>query len=362
MTRLRDLGLSIGRLPTGSLNAITDVEGVLVGHTTLIQGDGDLKEGSGPVRTGITAILPHGGNLFQDKVAAGVHTFNGFGKAFGFEQVRELGMIESPITLTNTLNIPRVADAVISYMLGRNPDIGLRAGTVNVVVGECNDGFLNDIRGRHVHEHHVLDAIATATSGSVEEGNVGAGTGTSCMGFKGGIGTASRVVGDGRFTLGTLVQSNFGRRQDFRFLGAPIGQDLMETDLPVLGGGSIMMVMATDAPLSSQQLTMVAKRAVLGLGRVGSTGDLGSGDFVIAFSTTNRFPHEADPEDYGFPRLHDNRILNELFVAAVETIEESVLNSILAAETMVGRDGNAMPALPLDKLEILLAKYGRLDL
>lgn len=361
MTRLRDLGLTAGRLPTGKLNAITDVEGVLVGHTTLIQGEGELQAGRGPVRTGVTAILPHGANIFQDKVAAGVHTFNGFGKAFGFEQVRELGTIESPICLTNTLNVPRVADAVISYMLGRNPDIGLRAGTVNVVVGECNDGFLNDIRGRHVHEHHVLDAIATATSGTVPEGNVGAGTGTSCMGFKGGIGTASRLVADGQFTLGTLVQSNFGRREDFRFLGAPIGQDLIETDLPILGGGSIMMVIATDAPLSALQLTNVAERAALGLGRVGSIGDLGSGDFVIAFSNTNRFPHDADPVDMAFPRLHDNRIYNELFLAAVETVEEAILNSILAAETLVGRDGNTMPALDVAKLDVLLAKYGLIE-
>lgn len=359
MTRLRDLGLVAGRLPTGKLNAITDVEGVLVGHTTVIKGD--AKKDETVIRTGVSAILPHGGNLFEDKVAAGVHTFNGFGKAFGFEQVRELGTIESPIALTNTLNIPRVADAIITYMLARNTDIGLRAGTVNVVVGECNDGFLNDIRGRHVHEHHVLDAIASATSGIVAEGNVGAGTGTSCLGFKGGIGTASRVVADGKYTLGTLIQSNFGRREDLRFLDASIGRDLMESDLPTVDPGSIMMVMATDAPLSPLQLTNVAERASLGLGRVGSTGDLGSGDFVIAFSTTNRFPHGADPDDVTFPRLHNHSILNELFLAAVETIEEAVLNSMLAAETMVGRNGNTMPALPLDKLEGLLAKFGILE-
>lgn len=359
--RLRDLSVISGRLPVGALNAITDVPGVKVGHVTLIEGEGALVEGQGPVRTGVTVILPHVGNIFRDKVAAGVATFNGFGKATGFEQIRELGTIETPVALTNTLNVPRVADALMSYMMTQNPEIGRRSGgTVNPVVGECNDGFLNDIRGRHVQETHVLQALATATDGPVPEGNVGAGVGTACCGFKAGIGTASRIVADGRFTLGALVQTNFGRRKDLLVLGVPVGMEMAEEHLPVLPPGSIMMVLATDAPLSSRQLNQVAMRACYGLGRLGAYGHWGSGDFAIAFSTTNRFPHGGDGDELqSVPRLHDSNLMDQLYLAAVEAIEEAVLNSLVAAEAMVGRDGHTLFALPHDRLIELLEQYGR---
>lgn len=347
--RFRDLGYTVGRLPTGPLNAITDVAGVRVGHSTLIEGEA--------IRTGVTVIVPHAGNSFMEKVAAGVYTINGFGKATGFEQIRELGAIETPIALTNTLNVPRVADALITYSMQQNPDIGGRVGTVNPIVGECNDGFLNDIRGRHVTEAHVLSAITDASSGPVTEGCVGGGTGTTCLGFKGGIGTASRLIGE--YTLGVLVQSNFGRREDLMVLGVPVGQALLETDLPITPPGSIMMVVATDAPLVPFQLTQVAKRAAFGLGRVGSYGSYGSGDFVIAFSTANRLPHTSDPAGQVVARLHDNALLDTFYRAIAEAIEEAVLNSMIAATTIVGRNGNTMPALPHDKLMTIMTRYGR---
>lgn len=348
--RFRNLGYTVGQLPTGPLNAIADVPSVKVGHTTLIEGD--------TIRTGVTVILPHDGNTFEEKVVAGVYTINGFGKATGFEQIRELGAIETPIALTNTLNVPRVADALMSYMLERNPLIGGRAGTVNPIVGECNDGFLNDIRGRHVTEAHVLQALATASNGTVAEGCVGGGTGTSCLGFKAGIGTASRKVNN--YTLGVLVQSNFGRREDLTVLGVPVGRELLETDLPITPPGSIMVVLATDAPLVPFQLSNIAKRAAFGLGRVGSYASYGSGDFVIAFSTTNRLPHMGDSADMTFARLNDSPLLDTLYRASAEATEEAVLNSLIAATTMTGRNGNTMPALPHDKLLAILARYGRL--
>lgn len=363
MPRLRDLGVTPGFLPTGPLNAITDVPGVRVGHVTLIHGDGPLREGAGPVRTGVTAILPHGGNLFRDKPAAGVFTINGFGKACGFEQIRERGVLETPILLTNTLNVARAADALVTYMLRQNPDIGLTAGTLNPVVGECNDGFLNDLRGRHVREEHVFQAIETATGGPVTEGNVGGGTGTSCYQFKGGIGTASRRALEPPFTVGALAQTNFGLRRELRLLGAPVGRLLLEEALPAPGTGSIMMVLATDAPLDSRQLTRLAARAAFGLARTGSICQDGSGDFVIAFSTANRWPHfnpgERPAADVAeAPRfLEAGQSMDALFAAAVEAVEEAILNALTAAQTLTGRDGNTLFALPLDRLEALLDAY-----
>lgn len=363
MPRLRDLGVTPGFLPTGPLNAITDVPGVRVGHVTLIQGDGPLRQGAGPVRTGITAILPHGGNLFRDKPAAGVFTINGFGKACGFEQIRERGVLETPILLTNTLNVARAADALVAYMLRQNPDIGLTAGTLNPVVGECNDGFLNDLRGRHVREEHVFQAIAAAAGGPVAEGSVGAGTGTSCYQFKGGIGTASRQVLEAPFTVGALVQANFGLRRELRVLGAPVGRHLLETAMPAPGAGSIMLVLATDAPLDARQLTRLAARATFGLARTGSTCQDGSGDFVIAFSTTNRWPH-FNPEEQPAANIVDaprfteaSRSMDALFAAAVESVEEAILNALTAARTLTGRDGNTLFAIPLDRLAGLLDYY-----
>ena len=354
MPRLRDLGFTPGYLPTGAYNAITDVPGVLVGQVTLIAGEGRLQPGGGPVRTGVTAILPHNGDLFREKVVASAHTVNGFGKAVGFEQVRELGVIETPILLTNTLNVWRAADAVVTYLLRQNPGIGITTSTVNPVVGECNDGFLNDIQGRHVKPEHIQEAVEGAQGGVVAEGNVGAGTGTACYQFKGGIGTASRRALD--FTVGALVQTNFGQRRELRVLGVPVGRHLMECMLPQPGAGSVIVVLATDAPLDSRQLGRLARRAALGLARTGTISDNGSGDFVIAFSTSNRQQHDSQSVVEATSRFHETGI-NALFAAVVESVEEAVYNALTAAETMTGRDGNTLHALPVDTLSRILAQH-----
>jgi D-aminopeptidase len=337
--RFRDLGLQIGTLPTGQKNAITDIASVRVGHTTLIAGDS--------VRTGVTAILQHEGNLFTERVPAAVYTLNGFGKACGFEQVRELGYLETPILLTNTLNVGRVADACIDYTLRQNP----KARSINPIVGECNDSFLNDIQGRHVNAEHVFSAIVNANS-DCSEGNVGAGTGTACYGFKGGVGTASRIAG--AYQVGTLLQTNFGERSELTMMGVPIGQHLSE--IPKTGNdGSVMIVIATDAPLTARQLGRLAHRAAFGLGRTGTICHHGSGDFVIAFSTAYRLGEVSQTTEL----LPDNS-LNPLFKAVVETVEESVYNALFAAETMQGRDGNQLEALPHDGLIHWLKHYRRL--
>lgn len=356
--RARQLGLTPGDLPTGPRNAITDVAGVRVGHTTLIDGDGPLVPGRGPIRTGVTVIVPHPGNVYRSKVRAAVYTLNGYGKACGFEQVRELGVIESPIALTNTLNVPRVADALIDYALAHNPDIGITTGTVNVIVGETNDGYLNDLQGRHVSQAHVLAALENA-SDTVAEGNVGAGTGTTCFGWKGGIGTASRVlpIELGGFTLGALVQSNFGRAPDLVIDGVPVGRLLTpERYTDPIERGSIMIVLATDAPLSSRQLERVAKRSGAALARVGSHYGHGSGDFAIAFSTANPVAHEAATVTMTQTALADEgRVIEGLFRAAVESVEEAIVNSLCMAQTLVGRDGHVRYALPITDV---LAQFG----
>ncbi len=335
--RFRDLGVSVGRLPAGEHNAITDVEGVLVGHHTLHQGES--------IRTGITAILPHGGNLFRDKVTAAVHTINGFGKACGFEQVRELGTIETPILLTGTLNVGKVADACISYMLQDNPTLR----SINPLVGECNDGYLSDNHGRQVEAEHVFAAINNATGGQVIEGCVGAGTGTSCYGFKGGIGTASRKTGD--YTVGVLMQTNFGSREELSILGVPIGQHIEAGDT-IPDDGSVMIIIATDAPLTSRQLGRLAHRVSFGLGRTGTSCHHGSGDFVVAFSTGGLSGVIPD---------HNNPALNGLFQAVVESVEESVYNALFAAETTQGHRGNHLDALSHKTVERYLRYYKRLS-
>lgn len=373
--RLRDLGITPGRLPAGDLNAITDVPGVMVGHVTRIEGAGALVEGVSPIRTGVTAILPHDGNLFTDKVAAGVCSINGFGKATGFEQIRVRGTIETPILLTSTLNIGRVSDALVSYMLDQNPEIGLSAGTVNPVIGECYDGFLNDSRGRHIHEQHVWDAIGSAAGGAVAEGCVGAGTGTMCFHFKGGIGTSSRRVLDGQFHVGALVQTNYGDRAELMFLGVPLGQHVLDEHAPRAGsgsrqslvssntaaGGSIMIVIATDAPLDSRQLSRMAMRATFGLARTGTVSHDQSGDFAIAFSTTNRWAHSPAYAVEDAARVNEGgSLMDTLFLAVVESVEEAILNALMTATTMTGRDGNTLYALPHDVLIRWLSYYGRL--
>jgi D-aminopeptidase len=356
----RDLGLDHWRLPCGFHNAISDITGVRVGHTTLISGAGDLHPGNGPVRTGVTVILPHAGNLFQDKVCAAVHTINGYGKACGFEQVRELGALETPIALTNTLNVWLVADALAQHAVRCNPAIGIHTSTVNPLVGECNDGFLNDIQGRHVTAEHVWSAIAEARAGAVSQGVVGAGTGVSCFGWKGGIGSSSRVLPElaGGFRLGALVQSNFGRPEELLIGGAQIGRHLRPDKEPSRESspaGSVMIVLATDAPLSARQLERLCRRAGAGLARTGSTIDHGSGDFVIAFSTTHRIAHT--PTAFTAPVslvVDEERVLSWLFLAVVECVEEAVLNSLCAATTVVGRDDHVRHALPLREVQRLL--------
>jgi D-aminopeptidase len=351
------LGLTTGILPTGSHNDIADVPGVRVGHATLCTGAGPLVRGAGPVRTGVTAILPHGGNLFAEKVPANAFVLNGFGKSMGLPQVQELGLLETPVLLTNTLSAFGVADTLVSYTVEQNPEIGVTTGTVNPLVGECNDGYLNDIQGRHVREAHVQAALAAASGsdGTVLQGCVGAGTGTMCFGFKGGIGSASRVVGD--YVVGALVQANFGKRSDLLIAGVPVGQHLLQypgeegpepDDVPP---GSIMMVLATNAPLDSRQIGRLCKRGALGLARVGGSAGNGSGDFVIGFSTAYRVQHVAPAELASFTVMRDDApAMDRLFLAAVEAVEEAVLNALFTARTVEGRDGHVGFALPVSRI------------
>ena len=350
--RIRDFGLEPGVLPTGQWNAITDVAGVLVGQVTLIEGDS--------IRTGVTAILPHPDNIFLQKVPAAIHIGNGFGKLMGISQVQELGNIETPIVLTNTLAVPTAANATIEYVLDKNKDVR----SVNAVVGETNDGYLNDIRGRHVQEHHVSQAIAEAVSGPVQEGNVGAGTGTRCFGWKGGIGTSSRKLPGtvGGFTVGVLVQTNFGGV--LQIDGMPVGKELgkfyMSDQLNEDADGSCMIVVATDAPLDARNLERLAKRAMLGLARTGGLASNGSGDYVIAFSTAAslRIPYYIGSDLYETKTLHNDQI-SPLFLATIEATEEAILNSLIAANTMVGYKGRKIEALPMNRVKEIFKKYGR---
>lgn len=325
--RARDLGLAPGTLPPGPLNAITDVDGIKVGHFTLIEGD--------TLRTGATAILPHGGNLFQDRVPAGLTVGNGYGKLMGATQLAELGEIETPILLTNTLAVPRAAEALIEWTLTRPGNGEVRS--VNPVVGETNDGKLNDIRARALTVEHMLEAIESADHGPVAEGCVGAGTGTICFGWKGGIGTSSRTLPDG-YTLGALVQSNFG------------GHLQIASSLLSPSDGSIMIILATDAPLSDRNLTRLARRGLAGLARTGADMSNGSGDYVIAFSThedVRRTP-ERRGKIWSYPEL-PNDLMSPLFQAAIECTEEAIYNSLTTATTMTG-NGVTVEALPLQRL------------
>jgi len=365
MTRFRDLVPIKHHLPRGQHNTIADVAGVKVGHTTRIKGEGTLNVGTGPIRTGVTAILPHAGNIFREKVPAAVYTINGYGKATGFEQVRHLGVIETPICLTNTLNVGKVWDAIVAYSIRENPDIAITTSNVSPVVGECNDNYLSDGQGRHIHESHVFNAIDSATS-QVEEGCIGAGTGTVCYGFKGGIGTASRTVLDGAYTVGVLVQTNFGRTAELQMLGVPVGQYFVDNP-PHATDGSVMIAIATDAPMTSRQLERMAKRAAFGLGRTGTVCHNGSGDFVIAFSTQNRRIHDSSNiinatqliNEEG--KVGNSTVIDQFFRAVVECVEESVYNALTSAITVTGRDGHTYHALPHDKLLELMHYYRRLD-
>jgi len=329
----------------------------------LIEGQGALRPGHGPIRTGVTAILPHRGNVFREKVKAASFVINGFGKSIGLVQIDELGTLETPILLTNTLNVGLVADALIEHMLEANLDIGVTTGTINPVVGECNDSFLNDIRGRHVKPEHVWQALHTAAEGRLEEGAVGAGTGMSAFELKGGIGSSSRITPSqyGGYVVGSLVLSNFGRLTDLIIDGVPVGSDLYEHMAPKSSAdGSIIILIATNAPVSSRQLKRMAKRATHGLARTGSVSTHGSGDIVIAFSTASRVPHYRE-----YMKARVGSVFEEdltwLFRATAEATEEAILNSLFKAETMVGRDGNRRMALPLDQTRTVLQKCGRIQ-
>jgi len=350
---LRDLGVEIGIMAPGPLNAITDVPGVRVGQVTLVRG----KE----VRTGVTAILPHGGNLFQEKVPAAIHVGNGFGKLAGYTQVKELGNLETPIILTNTLGVPTAMDALIGYTLGLPGNEAVRS--VNAVVGETNDGTLNDIRGRHLDREDVLKAIEIARGGAVEQGNVGAGTGTVCFGFKGGIGTASRILPKalGGYTVGVLAQTNFGGV--LQVAGVDVGKALGRYPKRYENSpdGSCMMVVMTDAPLDARNLERLAQRAMLGLARTGGIASNGSGDYVIAVSTAEacRIPYGAEDPVRLVPTLGNDHV-TPLFLAVIEATEEAILNSLFAARTMEGRDGNKIEALPKERVLELLRAAGKI--
>ncbi len=351
--RARDYGVVSGILPTGKWNAITDVAGVKVGHRTVTGGDS--------IRTGVTVIIPHDSNIFQQKVPAAVFVGNGFGKSIGTTQIVELGNLESPIALTNTLNAPLMADGLIDYILQLPGNEKVRS--VNAVVGETNDGALNDIRGRHVTAAHLRDAIASAASGPVAEGCVGAGTGTICMGFKGGIGTASRKLPTENkgYTVGVLVQTNFGGILTIN--GAPVGRSLnnyyMQKKKANDADGSCMIIVATDAPLSARNLERLAKRAFLAFGTVGAFSSNGSGDYAIAFSThpALRIPYnKTDTAVRWIPDL-DNDDMSPLFLAALEATEEAIYNSLFMATDTEGMHGKKVRALPIDKTLKILQKH-----
>ena len=350
--RARDYGIRIGVLQTGANNAITDVAGLRVGHTTLLRGDN--------VRTGVTAILPHTGNLFQQKVPAAVYVGNGFGKLAGSTQVVELGNLESPIILTNTLGVGTAMNAVVGYTLQLPGNEAVQS--VNALVGETNDGYLNDIRGRHVKEEHVVQAIGQATGGPVAEGNVGAGTGTVCFGYKGGIGTASRKLPAslGGYSVGVLVQSNFGGV--LQIDGVPVGEELgkfsFSKQVLESADGSCMIVVATDAPVDARNLERIAKRAMMGLAKTGGIASNGSGDYVIAFSTNEglRIPYQSDEKTQTFTLLRNDE-MSPLFMATIEATEEAIINSLFRAETMKGRDNNTVEALPIEPVIKLLKKH-----
>jgi len=361
--RARQLGLRLGDFQPGRFNAITDVPGVRVGHSTIIHGSGPRHISEGPARTGVTAILPKAGNVFEDRVVGGGFVLNGAGEVSGLTQVLEWGLIETPILLTNTLAVGTVSSACVRHMVAQYPEIGGEADVVIPVVGECDDSWLNDIAGHHVKREHAFEAIDSARDGPVAEGNVGCGTGMITCDFKGGVGTSSRKLRqvDGGYTLGVLVMSNFGEMENLRMDGLPIGRELA----PLMAGrerrqenyGSIIAVVGTNAPLLPHQLNRLAKRVALGIGRVGSYAAHGSGEIVVAFSTANSVPRKTRKMIYRMKVLLDAR-LNPLYRAAMGATEEAILNALCMAEDMAGVDGHFAPALPLPEVRRILKKYG----
>jgi D-aminopeptidase len=361
--RARDLGFIVGRYRTGKHNAITDVEGVRVGHCTLIEGKGRLRTGKGPVRTGVTAILPGAEDVFHNRVLGGTFVLNGAGEVSGLTQVTEWGLIETPLLLTNTLSVGTVSQACVRYMVDRYPGIGREHDVVIPLVGECDDSWLNDIAGRHVREEHVRAAIESAAGGPVAEGNVGGGTGMITCDFKGGIGTSSRKLpaAKGGFTVGVLVMSNFGRLLDLRMDGIPVGEllaPLYETHKRrKVNYGSIIAVFATDAPLLPHQLSRVAKRVGLGIGRVGSYAAHGSGEIIVGFSTANKVPREERARTYQLEVMSDDHI-DPIYRASIEATEEAILNALCMGAGMEGINGHYAPGLPLAEVREIIRQYG----
>ena len=346
----RDYGFSIGLLHPGQDNSITDVSGVLVGHFTLNKDQN--------IRTGVTAIIPHPGNIFMEKVPAAVYVANGFGKLTGSTQIQELGNIETPIILTNTLSVPVAAEALIEYSLKKNENIK----SVNPVVGETNDGYLNDIRGLHIQKRHVITAIENASSNKVTQGSIGAGTGTVCFGYKGGIGTSSRKLpaNMNSYTIGVLVQTNFGGI--LQIDGVPVGEELKQynfADKLKSADGSCMIIIATDAPLDARNLLRLAKRSMLGLARTGGISSNGSGDYVIAFSTANKISHRSDSPVITTATLRNDQ-MSSLFLAVIEATEEAIINSLFTAETTIGNKDHKIEKLPIEKVLNVLKKYNHI--
>lgn len=359
--RIRDLGISIGEYPTGPLNSITDVKGVKVGHSTLIEGSGRRKPGNGPVRTGVTVIQPNE-DPYNQKVVAGGFVLNGAGEVSGMTQVMEWGLIETPIALTNTLSVGRVSDCIVKWMAEKHPAIQNNVEVIIPVVGECDDSFLNDAVGLHIKPNHVFSALDSVSESLPLEGAVGAGTGMICCDFKAGIGTSSRVVpvGDKKYTIGVLVLSNFGVMEHLRIDGYPVGRVLAKEQggyhRRVNNYGSIITVIATDMPLVASQINRLCKRAALGIGRVGSYGAHSSGEIIIGFSTTNSVPRNSSEPLVQMTMILDT-FLDGAYKAVIEATEESILNSLTMAVEMEGVNGNRIPALGLPLLKDLYQNY-----
>ena len=376
--RARELGIIVGKYEPGKWNAITDVSGVRVGQVTLYEGEGPLRPGEGPIRTGVTVVIPRT-DVWNKKVPAGSFVLNGTGEMTGLAWVAEAGFLEYPIALTNTLNVPRVANGVMSWMIKHYPGIGIFDDTLTPVVAECDDSRLNDSQGRHVSENDVISALEGAKSGPIEEGTVGAGTGMISYQFKGGIGTASRQLPqeEGGYRVGVLVNANHGRRHELMIGGVPVGRlydSQTETSQGISDGqlgtvsvqgksreksgdyGSIIIIIATDAPLDSRQLNRLSRRAALGLARTGSVSHHGSGDFILAFSTANTIPHYPKQRTFSMTHLADTH-LNPVIAATVEATEEAILNALLQATTVVGRDNRRVEAISIPRLKTIMASY-----
>ncbi len=359
--RIRDLGVAIGRHPTGPYNAITDVPGVRVGHVTKVHGEGELLPGHGPVRTGVTAVMPASGDVFLKRVFAAGYVLNGAGEMTGLSQIEEWGLCETPVLLCDTLAVGRVADATVAWLSRRHPTIGQEEDVVIPVVGECDDSYLNDVVGRHVTEGDVWTAIETARPGPVAEGNVGAGTGMQSFDFSGGIGTSSRIVRIAGVdcVLGALVLSNFGNLEHLRVDGVPIGELLapMFVQLPRRGpAGSIIVLLATDVPLVHRQIGRLCRRAALAIGRCGGFGAHNSGEFIMGWSTFNRVPRHRPHGRYRAELVLDTA-LDPLHEATVDVVGEAILNAICAGVPVIGHSGHTSPALPVEEVKKLLRRH-----